>query len=132
MKTENKCVTCGKKIVFGKSKADKFILNKPTEVIIQKYLDVKFNKWNPIFAIAICTSCRLSLYERENGKCSKRPLPKMPNYNKITLQKSTIRALSNNYLSCNCFICKVARMTSHAKKGTKKKWNKTKCMSKML
>lgn len=76
------CVACGKKNVFGKSKPEKYIVNKTTEIQIQTHLNPNFSKLNPVFPIAICTTCRILLSER-TIKGSIKPLPEMPKYENI-------------------------------------------------
>lgn len=105
------CAPCGRKIVFGSLNPKKFEINEDSEKLKIKDFYPSYDSSNPAFPLCICTTCRLTLQEHNNNK-TKRPIPVMPDYNKILLQHVTRKS---NTVECSCYICLKARSKVHTK-----------------
>ena len=82
------CGPCGKKLVIGKKNISNFRLTENREKLIKKLLKKKYDLNDSRFPTSICTTCRLTLSERERNN-NRRPLQAMQNYEDIILPKST-------------------------------------------
>lgn len=121
------CAPCGRKIILGKQKLEKFNISSNSLSFIQKVYP-NFDLSNAKYPTSICGTCRLALKQnatenkadetKENKiaksetKITKRRLPIMPNYNDIQLIATT-RNTYNVDRICNCYICITARSTVH-------------------
>lgn len=111
------CAICATKIVFGSNSRSKFIISEDMQNLIRKFSNKDFHLFDSRFPKAICTSCKVRIHERKQGKTA-RPIPDMPNYVDIQLLRQT-RSTSSEDL-CSCFICETARLKNCAKnKGGK-------------
>lgn len=104
------CATCGNKIIFGDKKPKYFHITENQINLIRKFVNEQFDIFNTKFPLSLCGTCRITLSEHENGKCT-RPKPTMPNYEDIQLPKET---RANNDI-CNCYLCITARYCGHQK-----------------
>lgn len=96
------CAPCGKKILFGKKKPERFLINARQEKLIQDCYNSDFSLTDSKYPISICSTCRNTNLEHEKGNF-KRPLQKMPNYGDMILPNVT----RNN--NCECYICLIGR-----------------------
>lgn len=106
---KNVCAACGKKIVVCGSKSlSAYLITEIQAGLIKTFLCQEFDSNNDNYPLSICVTCRLTLYDHEDGKTSRR-LPSMRNYGDLILLKE-IRNQSKN---CNCYICLTGRATVH-------------------
>lgn len=115
------CAICTKKIVFGSNPRSKFKISGDMESLIKKFSDKDFDLLDSRFPKSICLSCKVRMYEINQGKTS-RSIPLMPNYLDIQLLKET--RTSGSVDECFCFICRIGKQKIHTKavagKGVKR------------
>lgn len=66
------------------------------------------------FLTGLCTTCWISLNKHEKGDF-KKPVLKMPSYNKILFPKKTSSKVEQEYLCDYAYICAKARYRGHKK-----------------
>ena len=103
------CGPCGRKIIFGKIKPDKFLISQSTEKLIKKFISKKFDLNDEKYPLCICRSCYLTLLDLEK-EIFNRQVPTMPHYEELVLLKQT--RLNND---CDCYVCLTAKSKGHIK-----------------
>lgn len=106
------CAPCGQKLTLKFSFKR---ISKKYEDLIKKYINSNFDTENPKYPLNICDTCRVTLSEHDDTNITSiRPLPKMPNYEYISLPEITPTFSIES--DCNCFICLTGRSTVHIKR----------------
>lgn len=104
------CGPCGRKIVYGKIKPEKFLISQSLENLIKKFISKDFDLNDEKYPSSICRSCYLALLDFEK-EIFNRQLPNMPNYGELILGKEPLP----NDSVCYCYICSTAKFKGHTK-----------------
>ena len=104
------CALCGRKVKPNMS------ITGSIRASMERFYPL-FNIDDNHFPTSICGTCRLDLTKADKDNTLAPMLPKMPNYQDITLLKETRNVSATTV--CYCFICLTARSTAHTppKKG---------------
>ena len=104
------CAPCGRKVKPNMS------ITGSIRASMERFYPL-FNIDDNHFPTSICGTCRLDLTKADKDNTLAPMLPKMPNYQDITLLKETRNVSATTV--CYCFICLTARSTAHTppKKG---------------
>lgn len=107
-KIERKSVLCVVEKLFLEINLEQSLwLSENLETLIKRYSNEAYDVLDSRVPKSICTSCKVALYERKNGKFS-RSLPQMLDYLNNDLSNETCDDDNNH--SCCCYICRTGRL----------------------
>lgn len=82
--------------------------------LIKEFSNPEFSILESRFPKAICTTCKVTMYETSKGKTT-RQLPTMPNFLDVHLLR---QSRNTDDKECFCFICPIAKQKSHMASGS--------------